>query len=122
MHILNKLVLLENKATQFGFKWDNDEQIMAQIRSEISEIQTHLRDCETNKLQEEIGDLLHAIFSLCVFRQLDPFETLKNSVDKFERRFNAVKKISHSQGLNTLNGKSFNELMMIWNKAKQLVG
>lgn len=119
MDILNKLALLEKEAADFGFKWEKPQQIIEQILSEISEITIHLNDTNKNKLQEEIGDLIHAVFSLCVFCQLNPLQTLQQSVDKFANRFSKVKQLTFDQGLTSLNGKSFAELMDFWNKAKQ---
>lgn len=123
MLIFNKLTTLEHEADNFGFRWDNTDQIMAQIKSECAEIMVHLKDINNDtkkaKLQEEIGDLLHAVFSLCVFCQFDPHETLEKSVNKFERRFKEVKRLTHAQGLVTLAGKSFQELMVLWNQVKQ---
>jgi uncharacterized protein YabN with tetrapyrrole methylase and pyrophosphatase domain len=116
--MLNKLLDLENKATDFGFKWETSDQIIEQIKSEVSEISVHLKDRDQEKLQEEIGDLLHATFSLCVFNQLDPEKTLANSIEKFERRFNEVERLTKESGLENLNGQSFNELMKLWNQAK----
>ncbi|PJB09691.1 MAG: nucleoside triphosphate hydrolase, partial [Gammaproteobacteria bacterium CG_4_9_14_3_um_filter_38_9] len=55
--------ILEKEAEQFGFKWGNTHQIMAQIKSECDEIDEHLSNINENnkpKLQEEIGDLMHA--------------------------------------------------------------
>lgn len=125
MTLLEKLTTLENEADRYGFKWENAHQIMAQIQSECVEINEHLDLTESEnrvRLQEEIGDLLHAVFSLCVFSKFDPEETLTKSVDKFERRFNAVKALAQEKGLETLNGMSFGELMQFWNKAKKIVG
>lgn len=125
MNILEKLTYLEKEAEDFGFKWENPHQIMAQIQSECVEINEHLDSTPSEdkiKLQEEIGDLMHAVFSLCVFCKLSPEETLTNSVNKFERRFNAVKVLAQENALQTLNGMSFDELMKFWDKAKEIVG
>jgi uncharacterized protein YabN with tetrapyrrole methylase and pyrophosphatase domain len=119
MHTLDTLTRLEKEASEFGFKWETPQQIKAQIESELKEIDVHLHDKDTEKLQEEIGDLLHAVFSLCLFCNFDPQETLAKSVMKFERRFSAVKELAKTKGWDTLNGKSFNELMEIWNEAKK---
>jgi len=126
MDLLEKVTELEQIADQFGFRWENITQIMEQIQSECLEINDHLTDgfeqANQAELQEEIGDLLHAVFSLCVFCKLNPKETLEKTLVKFERRLNAVKKISHERGLTHLNGHSFEELMRIWDEAKRLVG
>jgi uncharacterized protein YabN with tetrapyrrole methylase and pyrophosphatase domain len=125
MNILEKLKQLEVDAEDFGFKWENARQIMAQIRSECDEIDEHLpliTNHNKPKLQEEIGDLFHAVFSLCVFCQFDPKETLQNSIDKFERRLTAVKLIAKENGIHSLNGYPFDELMQFWDEAKERVG
>jgi uncharacterized protein YabN with tetrapyrrole methylase and pyrophosphatase domain len=120
MDYLKKLTAIEHEAANFGFKWETAEQIIKQIKSECVEINNHLLDQNQEKLQEEIGDLLHAAFSLCVFCKFDPEQTLTQSINKFERRFKLVQLIAQQQGLDSLQGKSFNELMAVWDKAKAL--
>ncbi len=126
MDLLTKVQQLEEDAASFGFRWETTQQIMEQIASECTEIHEHLtQDAKTMnraELQEEIGDLLHAVFSLCVFCDFSPKETLKKTLLKFEKRLNAVKKLTPEQGLTTLDGLSFEELMRIWERAKKLVG
>lgn len=117
--MFENLIALEKEAADFGFKWETAQQIFAQIRNEITEISVHLNDKNKNKLQEEIGDLLHAAFSLCIFCQLDPQKTLSDSINKFERRFRSVQELATQEGLSTLNGQSFTKLMTLWEKAKQ---
>lgn len=126
MNLLYKVVTLEQDADAFGFRWETTEQIMAQIESECVEISEHLHagfeQANQAELQEEIGDLLHAVFSLCVFCKMSPTETLKKTLSKFERRLNAVKEIATDRGLTTLNGYAFDDLMDVWDQAKEQVG
>ena len=126
MDLLEKVVSLEQDADQFGFRWETTAQIMAQIQSECIEVSEHLQhgieEGTQPDLQEEIGDLLHAVFSLCVFCKLSPKETLEQTLLKFERRLNSVKQLTEQRGLTNLNGHSFDELMQIWRQAKSLVG
>ena len=126
MDLLEKTIALEFAATNFGFCWENTTQIMAQILSECHEVNEQLAQgiepANTLLLQEEIGDLLHAVFSLCIFCKLNPQETLEKTLNKFERRLNAVKHLANESGLTNVEGRSFDELMCLWDKAKQLVG
>jgi len=124
LDILEKVLQLENEADKFGFRWENTAQIMQQIHSECIEIQEHLDkpSYHHQALQDEIGDLLHAVFSLAVFCQFEPRNTLQKTLSKFERRLNAVKALAHADGLSDLNGHSFDELMCYWNKAKSKIG
>ncbi len=107
-------------------RWETTEQIMHQIQSRCEEINEHLHNGISKEnqaeLQEEIGDLLHAVFSLCVFCRFSPRVTLGQTLTKFERRLRAVKLIAEENRLTTLEGQSFDELMRIWGKAKELVG
>jgi uncharacterized protein YabN with tetrapyrrole methylase and pyrophosphatase domain len=122
MDLLEQVVNLEHAASEFGFRWETSHQIITQIQSECLEINEHLigdiSSINQAELQEEIGDLLHAVFSLCVFCDFSPRETLAHTLAKFERRFNAVKEITAEHGLSNLNGHSFDELMQIWHAAK----
>ena len=126
MNLLEKAQLLEREASEFGFEWENAYQIIAQIKSECVEVCEHLgatQDKNTDiRLQEEIGDLLHAVLSLCVFCNYNPTETLENSLVKFEKRLKMVKEIAKEQGHTNLSGHSFEALMSIWDKAKKTVG
>ena len=122
MNRIKKLIELEKEATEFGFKWENSEQIMQQIHSECIEVNEHLQaGSAVNKsnLQEEIGDLLHAVFSLCFFCNLDPEQTLEATSNKFEKRLKMVKLIAEEKGLINVHNQPFDVLMDIWNQAKE---
>lgn len=119
MTILEEVEHLEKDAVAFGLQWETKEQIMTQIRNECLEIEEHLHFPEQRvALQDEIGDLLHAAISLCVFCNFSPELTLQKSLDKFEKRLNAMKDIAKEQGLTHVKGKSFDELMHYWAQAK----
>lgn len=119
MAIFEEMEQLDLEATAFGFQWETQDQIMTQIRNECLEIEAHLYSPEQREsLQDEIRDLLHAVFSLCVFNNFSPEITLRKSLDKLEHRLNAMKDIAKEQGLPHLRGKSFDELMQYWKQAK----
>lgn len=121
MNLIKKLVGLEKDAVEFGFQWSNAEQIMQQIQSECIEVNEHLQAKDAvnqASLQEEIGDLMHAVFSLCVFCNLDPEQTLENTLNKFEKRLNMVKYIAAEQGMFNVKDKTFEQLMQLWDEAK----
>lgn len=118
--IFNDIDHLEKEAVLLGLQWETPAQIMAQIRSECLEIEEHLEQKNKEEaLQDEIGDLLHAVFSLCTYCNFDTELTLRKSLDKFENRLTAMKTIIREQGLENLQGKSFDELMRYWALAKQ---
>ncbi|WP_133130701.1 MazG nucleotide pyrophosphohydrolase domain-containing protein [Legionella yabuuchiae] len=124
MNLFKKIKNLEAEAQKLGFSWQNPEQILQQIQSEIQEIQAHLNQSEPHhrlQLQEEVGDLMHAVISLSLYCGFSPQSTLEQATDKFEKRFNHVKRISNELGFTDLNTCSEEELLHIWKRAKQAI-
>lgn len=120
--VLKQMVSLERDAEDFGFAWEKIDQIFEKIQSEISEIKEHIIDGSIKDkagLQEEIGDLFHAVISLCLFYQFDPEQTIANSVAKFSQRMDKLKHLTNEAGLQDLRGLSFDKLMDFWELAKE---
>lgn len=124
--ILDKVTEMEIKAADFGFNWENPQQILEQITSECQEVQEalalHKEDLlqkSKDELQSEIGDLMHATMSLCVFCNFSIEETLEKNLLKFQKRFAEVVRLAHEAGHTTLQGQSFEKLMEFWQKAKK---
>jgi len=122
MNTFKKLTQLELDAKEYGFYWPDTKSIIAQIKSEILEIEELLQDKNQQRehLQEEIGDLIHAVFSLCLYSEFDPQLTLDNALDKFENRFNKVKELAAKDGLKDLHNKPIEESMAYWQRAKKI--
>ncbi|MBN8827250.1 MAG: hypothetical protein J0H68_00910 [Sphingobacteriia bacterium] len=119
METIQQLIKVEKEAREYGFDWPNTEMIFEQIISECEEIKNSIKLEEgVKRIQEEIGDLMHAVYSLCIFMNCDPIETLKITTDKFETRFSILKKLAQEEGYNTLKGQNIDVLMKFWNEAK----
>lgn len=92
---LNKLIQLEKEASLYGFNWPNQHAIIKQAIDECMEIEQAINSNESeSRIQEEIGDLIHASISLCIFSGFDVEKTLVKLVNKFEHRMSAIKSIA----------------------------
>ena len=120
MNILKKLVESDKQANHFGFKWSHYSELFEQIASECLEIQKELEDPNPTRLQEEIGDLIHATISLCLFCGFDPEQTLQASLQKFTQRFEQVKRLALEAGYTSLNDQPMSVLTHFWKQAKEL--
>jgi len=121
MDILNKLVLLEEDARAFGFNWPHVKAIIDQLASEVDEVRDAIDSNEPSmRVQEEIGDVLHDVISLCVFLNFDVKDVLLKAHDKFARRMAFVKEITQKRGLKDLRGQSIEFMLKIWDEAKVL--
>ena len=117
---LSKLIKIEQESRAFGFDWPNTDMILDQAISECHEIREAINNQESlERIQEEIGDLLHAAISLCDYANFDVEETLELTYKKFNKRMKALKKETARQGLENLNGQSMAFMLELWEKAKK---
>lgn len=119
MNILQKLIQVQLDASEFGLEYPDPLMILNQVIDECREVKEDIEQASSReKLQEEIGDLLHAAISLCVFLKFNVEETLEKTNIKFEKRMTDVKKLVKSKGLDDLNGKSIEYILDLWNEVK----
>lgn len=117
--LLESIVKNEKEALDFGFYWENPEQILEQLESECSEIRQALLNKDHANLKEEIGDLMHASISLCIFLNLNPTELLRDNIEKYQARYEKLVELVKKDGLENLKGKSMDVLMSYWNQVKK---
>lgn len=121
MNELKKLIALEIDARKFGFDWPNHEAIFKQVIEEVNEIKEDMQlKASEEKIQEEIGDLLHAAISLCIFSGYDVNDTLLKVNHKFETRMSCIKQAANSLGLTDLCGQTDEFKMALWKKSKEV--
>lgn len=116
--LFEKALKQEKLSLDFGFHWENIKQTLDQIRSECDEVQEAWTGGNSNHLQEEIGDIIHATISLAFFCNVDFFEALKRSVDKYQKRFEQLVSLVQSDKLENLKGQPIETLISYWEKAK----
>lgn len=118
---LDRLIASENDAREFGFDWPNQTMVIEWVISECHEILAAIKEQEPEaRVQEEIGDLLHAAISLCMFSGFDVEETMSKTTKKFNRRMHWLKIISKERGFDTLHGQSIELMLELWREAKQV--
>lgn len=121
MDLLKEVECQEIAAKEFGFYWESIEQLIEQIVSECREIEEAYRKGDKRHLQEELGDLMGASISIAIFCGFCPSETLKYSIDKFQKRYDALVELVKQDGKKNLKNHSLDVLMDYWKKAKTRV-
>ncbi|MBQ1252276.1 MAG: nucleoside triphosphate pyrophosphohydrolase [Firmicutes bacterium] len=106
---------VQKKAADVGFDWDNSADVKAKIVEEIDEVQQAID--EQGNIKEEIGDLLFAVVNWSRFHKIDAEEALRESTEKFRRRFYAMEdKIIEDK--KDLTEMSLAEMDAYWDKIK----
>ncbi len=83
---------LAKRAARVGFDWPNASDALDKVREELDEVVVELDQNNTERLEEELGDLLFAISSVARKSNIDPEIALAKANQKFIRRFNYVEK------------------------------
>lgn len=121
MNALQKLIYLEQDARKFGFDWPDHFMILEQIIDECREVRQELdQGFNREKLQEEIGDLLHSVISLCVFSGFDAETTISKTNAKFSKRMQLLKELTKQKGLEDLKGKTIDFMLNLWREVKKI--
>ena len=94
---------LQSRAAKVGFDWPGPEPVIAKLHEEIEEVRVEFAkgDVVANhaRLQDEIGDLLFVAANLARHAKVDVGAALRHANHKFERRFRAMERQAHTDGV-----------------------
>lgn len=117
---LVKAYRMQEKAAQVGFDWETGEQVWAKVEEELNEFREELVQSEnTEKTQQEFGDLLFSLVNLARKSGLNPDDALEYTNQKFIKRFTFIEERANSLG-KSLKEMSLEEMDAIWNEAKSV--
>ncbi|MFS8542068.1 MAG: nucleoside triphosphate pyrophosphohydrolase, partial [Tissierellales bacterium] len=111
---------VQERAAQIGFDWDHVSGALDKVKEEYYEVMeciNKLRGGDTEKIEEELGDLLFAVVNVCRFFNVNPEVALNKTVNKFIARFEMMEKYSNKIG-KKLEEMTLEEMDKLWDKAK----
>lgn len=103
------------KAKCFDFADANE--VMDKVSEELVELSDAISTEDKNNIEEEMGDLLLSVTSLCRKLGVEPEVALNRATDKFIDRFEAVEKEVLKRGM-TMEDSSNEILNQIWDENK----
>jgi XTP/dITP diphosphohydrolase len=77
---------IQDKARGIGFDWDNSTQVWEKVQEELAELK-HEVDHQTDRVEEEMGDVLFSIINYARFIGVNPDDALERTNKKFIKRF-----------------------------------
>ena len=110
---------LQNRAAQAGFDWPHINQVMDKLAEETQEIHAEIaQGAHSERMQDEIGDLLLVGVNLARHAKVDPEAALRHANIKFERRFRRIEALLAEQG-RTPYESTLEEMDALWDQAKK---
>ncbi|CAG5080577.1 nucleoside triphosphate pyrophosphohydrolase [Parvicella tangerina] len=113
-----KATRIQEKARGVGFDWDNSDQVFEKLNEEIDELKVEV-NTNSNKIEDEFGDVLFSMINYARFVGVDPESALEKTNKKFIKRFQYLETESAKDG-KQLGEMSLSEMDAYWNKAKEL--
>ena len=106
------------KASRVGFDWQRVDDILDKLNEETAELKEAISRGSSDRISDEIGDLLFTAVNIARTLNIDPETALERSNRKFERRFRFIETAIKRQG-RKLKDASLAEMDALWNEAKK---
>jgi ATP diphosphatase len=112
---LTRAQKITKRAASIGFDWPDISQVLAQLKSEVVELEEAIAKGDKTHSAEELGDLLFCCANLARHLNTDAEQCLRDGNAKFERRFAYIEDNTSGR----LSDSSLEAMDALWNKAKK---
>jgi len=112
-----KAYRIQEKVRGIGFDWQNKNQVWDKFQEEIEEFQREEKNNDSEKMEEEFGDVLFSLVNYSRFVNINPEDALEKTNKKFIRRFQFMEQKIKEDGLD-LSKLSFEQMNTFWDMAK----
>lgn len=115
-----KAMRIQEKVKGIGFDWDNADQVLEKVHEEFEELQAEVKD-NSNKIEDEFGDVLFSLINYARFIGVDPETALEKTNKKFIKRFQNMEELLEKEN-KSFDGMNLEQMDAYWDKAKENVG
>ena len=106
------------KASCFDFP--DADSVMLKVKEELSELEEAVMQENAENIEEEMGDLIFSVVSLCRKLHVEPEVALNKATDKFIKRFSALEAAVMAEGKD-ITKLDMTELDAIWDRNKRKI-
>ncbi len=112
-----KAYRIQEKANGVGFDWSNEREVWDKVQEELAELKAEV-DQQSDKVEEEFGDVLFALINYARFIHVNPDDALEKTNKKFIRRFQYIEQQAKESG-RSLTDLSLEQMEEYWQQSKQ---
>ena len=115
---LIKSYRIQEKVSGVGFDWKLKKDVISKIKEEINELEVEINN-DTNKIEDEFGDLLFSLVNYSRFLKINPDDALNKTNEKFIKRFKKMENIiqNDAKKIDNLDLKELNHYWLIAKKS-----
>jgi len=112
-----KAYRIQEKARGVGFDWSDKAQVWDKVEEELREFRVE-DNAQSDKMEEEFGDLLFALVNYARFAHINPEDALERANKKFIDRFQFIEK-NVKDANKSWSDMSLEEMELLWQQAKK---
>ena len=118
MPAVQRAAKLQKRAAGVGFDWTDSTDILNKLEEELRELREATNgSVNLDDISEELGDLMFCCINFGRHYQIDSEIALRNTNDKFVRRFNYIEESFGKQN-KSLDDATLEEMDALWDEAK----
>lgn len=110
---------IQEKVRGVGFDWETSDQVWEKVQEELNELKVEI-DTNSNRVEDEFGDLLFSIINYARFVNVNPENALERTNKKFINRFKMMEVLISNKDL-VMSEMTLNELDVYWEESKRLL-
>ena len=95
---LTRAQKLSSRAARVGFDWPKLDDLFDKLEEEVAELKAEIPTGQTDRIADEMGDLMFVMANLCRKLHLDSETVLRAANAKFTRRFQGVEALLAERG------------------------
>ncbi len=112
---------LQDAAAQYHFDWPDATPVLNKIEEEIGELREAIASGDTAHAQAEMGDVLFACVNLARHLDIDADTALRQTNEKFIRRFDYVVAEMQAAGIE-FSAQQLEQMEAFWQQSKKVTG
>ena len=116
---LVKATRIQEKVKGIGFEWSDREDVWKKVEEELGEFKAEV-DSNSDKIEEEFGDLLFSLVNFSRFIGVSPENALAKTNNKFIDRFRLMEELIQEDSLD-IKEMNLKEMDQYWEKAKIII-
>ena len=109
---------VQRQAAKVGFDWPAVDGALPKIAEETAELAEAVAAGVSDRVDDELGDLLFAVVNVARHLDVEPEAALRVATHKFRRRFEAVEMLAANRGI-AMRDADLTELDALWDEVKR---